>query len=142
VVVTYKHKEAFCLMQYQCETCKMIEVVWNSRDGVSPFSIPCCKKKNGYQCTGVMSHVNWHQDRRLKHIRMKDGQRYFVDLGFVKANEMAFDSCTKLQQAGRLSSDDFDTKHAALAKCFFKNGTEPDLVVYTTPVTIEEGVPA
>ena len=37
----YKHAEAFCLMKYRCEKCGQAEVVWNSRDGVTPFIINC-----------------------------------------------------------------------------------------------------
>jgi hypothetical protein len=43
-------------MQYQCEKCKTLEVVWNSRDGVTPYIIKCRR------CNGEMSHVRWDQD--------------------------------------------------------------------------------
>ena len=37
----FKHKEAYCLMRYACTNCDSKEFVWNSRDGVAPFSIKC-----------------------------------------------------------------------------------------------------
>ena len=50
----YNHKEAFCLMQYQCEKCGGLEYLWNSRDGVTPFMLGCIK------CDGMMQHINWN----------------------------------------------------------------------------------
>ena len=37
----YKHAEAYCLMKYKCEKCGKTEILWNSRDGVTPFMIKC-----------------------------------------------------------------------------------------------------
>jgi len=74
----FKHVEAYCFMEYTCEkNHKHIEILWNSRDGVTPFIIQC------NQCDGMMQHSNWHYDTRyvsntLNHL--KDGQRYFVDI--------------------------------------------------------------
>lgn len=53
----YQHKEAFCLMQYQCKHCHGTEILWNSRDGVTPFGIHC------RICGGSMLHENWQADR-------------------------------------------------------------------------------
>lgn len=39
----YKHAEAYCLMKYKCEKCGKTEILWNSRDGVTPFMIKCEK---------------------------------------------------------------------------------------------------
>jgi len=36
----HRHVEAFCLMHYACD-CGHHEVIWNSRDGVTPFTAPC-----------------------------------------------------------------------------------------------------
>lgn len=37
----YRHAEAFCLMTYLCKGCGHREVIWNSRDGVTPFAATC-----------------------------------------------------------------------------------------------------
>jgi hypothetical protein len=51
----YDHGEAFCVMSYKCENdCK--EILWNSRDGVTPFTISCA------ECGGSMEHINWRDD--------------------------------------------------------------------------------
>lgn len=69
----YNHDEAYCLMTYKCQECKRTEVLWNSRDGVTPFIINCEK------CNGQMQHVNWNQDVRNKNYIPKIGQRVFID---------------------------------------------------------------
>ena len=54
----HQHKEALCLMWYQCERCEMAEQFWNSRDGVTPFMVSgAC-----LACGGDMCHVNWRDD--------------------------------------------------------------------------------
>lgn len=53
----HTHAEAYCAMQYECENCKSIEVLWNSRDGVTPFCIAsgCC---DGH----LSQHIRFEQD--------------------------------------------------------------------------------
>lgn len=73
----WKHVEAFCFMEYTCEKCDKTEIIWNSRDGVTPFCVNCIN------CDGTMQHSNWHKDIRfvsytLDHL--SEGQRYFCDL--------------------------------------------------------------
>ena len=70
----HRHKEAFCLMNYQCEKCYAVEVVWNSRDGVTPFIIGC------QRCDGSMQHINWDADRYdPDHFPIK-GERVFITM--------------------------------------------------------------
>jgi hypothetical protein len=69
----YNHGEAFCLMQYLCDTCGVIEILWNSRDGVTPFMIGCRK------CPGLMQHIDWHGDVCAPSHVLKSGDRYFAD---------------------------------------------------------------
>jgi len=80
----YNHGEAFCLMEYQCETCGYKEIIWNSRDGVTPFIIRCpeCQKK-GIPIilkSGLMEHVNWQKDQCAPDYLPDQGQRVFVDI--------------------------------------------------------------
>lgn len=71
---SHVHAEAFCLMYYQCEKCYIVELIWNSRDGVTPFIINCVA------CGGAMRHENWHLDKYLPDYVPQPGQRYFIDL--------------------------------------------------------------
>ena len=68
----YQHKEAFCLMQYRDTVTGEVEVLWNSRDGVTPFIIES-RKGNEAQ------HVNWQQDRCKPDFIPTPGMRIFVD---------------------------------------------------------------
>lgn len=52
----HRHAEAFCLMLYACRNCEHQEVIWNGRDGVTPFGMACP------DCGGDMTHVNWEDD--------------------------------------------------------------------------------
>jgi len=75
----YEHGEAFCIMRYRCEDCHREEVLWNSRDGVTPFCIDC------RVCKGTQQHIIWQTDQRDpkfdERLRrgMFPGMRVFVD---------------------------------------------------------------
>lgn len=78
----YKHAEAFCLMTYQADDGSESEVVWNSRDGVTPFVIPLRSGKTA-------THVNWRGDVRTPDYAPPAGSRIFVDLTMERALEQA-----------------------------------------------------
>ncbi len=75
----YKHKEAFCLMQYECVECGTTEVIWNSRDAISPFMIDC------QVCTGNAKHVRWNEDKCVPSYKPPPRSRIFTDLTFDRA---------------------------------------------------------
>lgn len=83
--INYNHKEAYCLMHYRCERCGKHELVWNSRDGVTPFSVGC----NQDGCKGLMYHVNWHLDLCTPNYKLTKGQRYFKDMTVDDQKEAA-----------------------------------------------------
>lgn len=70
----YTYKEAFMLMTYQCQECSVEERIWNSRDGITPFSVGC------RECTGLMNHLRWHDDRYAPQFVPLPGSRIFVNL--------------------------------------------------------------
>lgn len=61
-------------MHYQCEKCETMEMLWNSRDGVTPFMIGCQK------CSGMMKHIDWDKDDCNPDYLPVRGQRVFVDM--------------------------------------------------------------
>lgn len=79
----YNYKEAYCLMNYRCESCGKLEQLWNSRDGVTPFVIPCI------ECDGEMSHVAWNRDYCCPNFSPLPGMRVFVDMTDEKRKEIA-----------------------------------------------------
>lgn len=68
------HKEAFCLMWYQCRACKHLERIWNSRDGVTPFGTDCpsCGED-------VLYHVAWGRDEYAPEHKLRWGQKFWRD---------------------------------------------------------------
>jgi hypothetical protein len=78
----YVHKEALCLMEYRSDDRREVEYIWNSRDGVTPFTVT---SRRGTE----MTHVNWMYDRRIPDFVPQPGSRIFVDLTPEKAQEYA-----------------------------------------------------
>lgn len=70
----YNHPEAYCLMKYFCKSCHTSEILWNSRDGVTPFIIRC------KWCGGEASHIDWDKDQCNPNYTPMHGQRVFIDL--------------------------------------------------------------
>lgn len=72
----YQHKEAFCLMWYQCKEpgCAHSERIWNSRDGVTPFCMTCpsCGEAS-------LTHVHWNRDECKPAHKLSKGQKYWRD---------------------------------------------------------------
>jgi hypothetical protein len=66
------HKEAYCLMRYRTDDKSESETLWNSRDGVTPFTIMNRDK------TKRMSHVDWNLDRADQMYIPPPGMRIFV----------------------------------------------------------------
>ncbi len=66
------HGEAFSLMKYRSDDGTEEEILWNSRDGVTPFMIT---SKSGKK----MSHVDWSNDVYAPHWKPPIGMRVFVD---------------------------------------------------------------
>ena len=77
------HKEAFCLMQYQCHTCNHITNIWNSRDGVTPFMAGsrCCEG-------ATLRHGNWQLDRHCPNLP-DIASHVFIDVTRERAEESA-----------------------------------------------------
>lgn len=81
----YNQVEAYCIMTYQCENqaCGKEERIWNSRDGVTPFTIGC------RYCGGMASHVRWNEDRRVVNYKPKPGERIFINMTEEMARVLA-----------------------------------------------------
>jgi len=71
---SYNHAEAFHLMTYQSEDGTETEILWNSRDGVTPFFIA------GKDGKTEMKHVEWHKDLFDPRYIPKPGERVFMTI--------------------------------------------------------------
>lgn len=78
----HRHGEAFCLMTYLAKQTGEREVLWNSRDGVTPFIIP---SRSGV----LMQHINFRDDRYAPLHVPKVGDRVFADLTELRARQLA-----------------------------------------------------
>jgi len=79
----YNHVEAYWLMLYKCEECGFIEVLWNSRDGVTPLIIGC------RNCRGEAEHMMGVLDKHMPDYVPLPGQRVFVNMTKERAKEIA-----------------------------------------------------
>jgi hypothetical protein len=70
-------------MHYASEDGSIMEVIWNSRDGVTPF---CIASKDGET---ELRHVDWHLDRPAPLHKPQPGDRVFVDMTEERATEKA-----------------------------------------------------
>lgn len=142
MVYGHTHAEAFMLMQYECSpprtspfgpprdrpSCGATEVIWNSRDGVTPFVVGC------RSCGGEMSHVRWGEDRYAPTFTPPLGSRMFVDLTAEAAREHALANARRFwddptypaSQTGRWES--VEAMADDLAREYVTPGA-PDLVV-------------
>lgn len=78
----YNHPEAFCLMKYATKDGTETEIIWNSRDGVTPF---CIASKSGVE----MQHdMRFFRHNRVPEHQPKPGDRIFVDLGAERARKL------------------------------------------------------
>lgn len=80
----YTHAEAYMLMQYESDDGRHRLVVWNSRDGVTPFCITHPDSRV------ELRHVRWAEDQFLgpKH-EPAQGDWIFIDLTEEEARRAA-----------------------------------------------------
>jgi hypothetical protein len=69
-------------MKYATKDGGEVEYIWNSRDGVTPFSV---RSRSGAE----MTHVDWRNDRRIPDYEPQIGERIFVDLTPMRARILA-----------------------------------------------------
>ena len=84
----HQHSEAFCLMKYISDDKTETEMIWNSRDGVTPFVITL---KSGKQAT----HTEWSNDQYLPDYKPKPGERIFVDMTEERRKELTLANCQR-----------------------------------------------
>lgn len=117
-MAAYKHPEAFCLMRYRNERTNEIEVLWNSRDGVTPFTI------SSPDNTATMVHVDWSRDERRPDHVPAPGQRVFVTITIERARASAWN---------RLAVRGADLR------AHFKNLSDAEIVDYLAKEYMEWG---
>lgn len=102
----WNHGEAFMLMRYASKDGSKQELLWNSRDGVTPFII---HEDDGTE----LQHVAWRSDVRIERFVPPVGMRVFVDLTAEKARAFAERWANEHWDAGL--RDYYATKSEAVA---------------------------
>lgn len=129
----YRHGEAFCLMEYRCEKEPIHrEIIWNSRDGVTPFLVGC------RLCKSLMQHVNWQSDKPEPTYLPHVGQRMFVDLSEERALKLAQQQVESLWEHPEYPmKSEFENKQQAiltLVKEYLSKKGQPDAIVVTDEI--------
>lgn len=119
-----KQPEAFKIMNYCCE-CGNHEKLWNSRDGVTPFSIPCSVCGDGMG----MVHVDWHKDIFAPIFTPPAGSRYFADMTIERAREFAVRNVDQMISIGRIEENSRNSTIRRLTESYFGEGNSPDILV-------------
>lgn len=123
----HQHVEAFCLMQYACRECRHSEIIWNSRDGVTPFGTACPS------CGGAsLYHVNFAMDRYAPDHKPHKGQRVWISMTLERARAFARRRVLSYKKSGEETELIID----AVANDLYRDGTGPDLCIegYTEEV--------
>jgi hypothetical protein len=68
-----KQKEGFALMRYCTGDRSHCELIWNSRDAITPF---CIWSRDGRE----MTHVDWQSDKYLPYHVPEVGDRIFMSM--------------------------------------------------------------
>lgn len=131
----HAHGEAFALMQYECQSrsnpfgskvgCGNVEIIWNSRDGVTPFGVDC------RACGGEATHVRWAQDVYAPDHTPELGSRMFVDLTPDRRRSLARKTAERYWETYPPSREQFATVDdlAEMLGSHEVTPGEPDLIV-------------
>lgn len=127
MTIKHRHAEAYKLMTYECESCGFRESIWNSRDGVTPFTIGC-----RHCIGGTARHVEWSRAAYVPGHEPQPGDRMFVDLTKPRALEQAtafveFIIDHKLEGWPE-TFEDTERQIEKYASQFFGTGGAPDLI--------------
>lgn len=114
----HQHKEAFHLMNYRCK-CGHQEVIWNERDGVTPFTIPCPSCGDGMG----MSHFAFFKDVYAPNHKPHFGQRVFCNRTRQRAEALAEEIAQKRMKPG----PEQESLMEYLFDDLWRNGTAPDI---------------
>jgi hypothetical protein len=118
--MNHNHAEAFMLMNYACRDpeCQHHEIIWNSRDGVTPFGMNCPS------CGGnELIHCNWKLDKYAPDHKPHAGQRVWIDL----TPERALVHAQRQIAHARIKGYKYNSDAQELADNMFAPGMPPDI---------------
>lgn len=98
----YQHGEAFAVMVYRCKAGHEVRV-WNSRDGVTPFTMGC---KAVESCVEYMAHTVWQHDAFLPDHRPQTGEYFWRDGTVEEARQIMLERIQNLRGDYPLTPED------------------------------------
>lgn len=110
------YKTAYCLMIYKCSHCKHMEILWNSRDGVTPFTVDCrcCKELS-------MQHILWNEDTLVgESYAPLENMRIFINLTKEKIRQHIIKNKKQYQH--------IDANFESIVTELYGNGDAPDII--------------
>ena len=112
-------------MRYESEDSRVVEFLWNSRDGVTPFIITAKDGKT------ELRHVRWQSDEcRPSHL-LQPGDRYFADLTREAAQAYAAERMRMAEGTKyELQGEECTRMEALIAEEMLKQET-PDILTFT-----------
>lgn len=113
------HAEAFCLMKYVSDDGTEEEVLWNSRDGVTPFVITL---RSGMQAT----HRDWSGDVYAPDHQPKKGDRIFVNMTEKRAEILARHNMDQWEKDGTFAKWGAVPEFSDLVSSYYRPGA-PDI---------------
>ena len=117
----HNHAEAFALMKYASKDGAVVEMIWNSRDGVAPFTV-----LSKDPADGVMKHVEWASDRYAPdypYNGLKVGDRIVVSMTEERARQIA------TLRADKSAFKDEAEREEAIRNITESSMSDPDIVV-------------
>lgn len=118
--------DAFLRMLYRSDDGTEEEWIWNSRDGVTPFTV-CLRSGK------TAMHVDWDRDQYLPDYKPQPGERIFVTLTYERAKAIAERQATKMLKDPNLRKEIVRDKSALMLKLMdtYRIGEAPDILEVT-----------
>lgn len=116
-------RTAYPLMIYKCSSCLHMEIIWNSRDAVTPFFVECSR------CDELkMSHTAWEQDSSVGvEYVPDDNTRVFVDMTLERADQHLEEFVERSGQQEFFASEEGKIALGKLRKAIL-NDEAPDII--------------
>jgi len=108
-------------MKYRSDDKTEEEIIWNSRDGLTPMVITMKSGKSG-------THVDWFHDKCVPDYVPKPGERIFIDLTMEKALEYARRNIKRWEAEG-LDMRTGPNNAIVLANDYMKHPGAPDIKI-------------
>lgn len=122
--MAHTYNEAFMLMKYRAEDGSEEEILWNSRDGITPYVIPTRDGKK------MMTHVDWNNDHYAPNHKPSPGDRVFVRLTEERAREIAKKRVDRYWDEYPVEGETKESYTARVTKDLFAEwgGDSPDIL--------------